>query len=57
MIYVANVSYKTKDKHIDSALCKQARNIDRYSELVGGYKIMDEKHIANGDIDLMVLLS
>ena len=51
MIYVEKVSYKTKDKRIDSALCKRTRNIDTYSELIGGYRVMDETHIANGDVD------
>ena len=47
------VSYKTRDKHINSALCKRTRNINRYSEPIGGYRIMDEKHIANGDVDVV----
>ena len=41
----------TKDKHIDSSLCKGRRNVNRYSELIGGNRTMDEKHIANGDVD------
>ena len=40
-----------KYKHIYSVLCKRTRNINRYSELIGGYRITDEKHIANGDVD------
>ena len=45
------ISINTKKKHAVSSLCKIRRNINRYSELVGGYRIMDEKHIANGDVD------
>ena len=45
------VSYKTRDKHINSALRKIIRNINRYLELIGGYRCMDEKHIANGDVE------
>ena len=48
---VKKVSYKTEDKRIDSTLCKRTININRYSELIGGYRIMYEKHIANGDVD------
>ena len=45
------LSNKTKDKHVDSSFCKRTQNINRYLELIGGYNIMDEKHIANGDVD------
>ena len=45
------ISTNTKDKHADSSLCKRRRNINIYLELFHSYKIMDEKHIANGDID------
>ena len=41
--------YHLKHQHIGSALCKRTRNIDRCSELFGGYEIMYEKHIANGE--------
>ena len=39
------------DKHVDSSLCKRKRNIDKYLEIFGSYNLMDQKHIANGDID------
>ena len=45
------ITSNTKDKHIDSSLCKRRRNVNRYSELFGGYRDMDEKQIANGDVD------
>ena len=44
------VSYKTRDKHINSASCASTRNINRYSELIGGYRIMDE-NILLMDVD------
>jgi len=44
-------SYKTKDEQIDSALCKRTQNINAYAEIIGGYRIMAEKHIAHGDVD------
>ena len=50
-------SYKTKDEHIDSALCKRTQNINIYTEIIGGYRIMAEKQIANGDVDFVVLLN
>ena len=31
--------------------CQKTRHINRYSELIGGYRILDENHIANGDVD------
>ena len=45
------IASNTKDEHVDLSLCKRRTNIHRYSELCGGYKIMDEKHVANGDVD------
>ena len=46
-----NVSYKTKDKHIDSALCKRTRNENTHSNIIGECRTMGEKHTANGDVD------
>ena len=46
-----SISTNTKDKHVDSSLCKRRRNLFRYLELFGSYNLMDQKHIVNGDID------
>ena len=45
------ITSNTKYKHIDLSLCKRRRNINIHSELIGGYRIMDEKQIADGDVD------
>ena len=31
--------------------CKRTRNLQRYLELFEGFKYMDYKHIADGDVD------
>ena len=46
-----SISTNTKDKHVDSSLCKRRRNLFRYLELFGSYNLMDQTHIVNGDID------
>ena len=50
VICCKTISTNTKDNHVDSYLCKIRRNIHRYSELFGGYRIMYKKLIANGDV-------
>ena len=45
------ITSNTKDKHINSALCKRTRNLQRNLELFEGFKLMNYKHIASDDVD------
>ena len=36
---------------MNSALCKRTRSLQRYLGLFEGFKLMNYKHIATGDID------
>ena len=45
------ITSNTKYKHDNSALCKRTRNLQRFLELLEGFKLMQYEHIANGDVD------
>ena len=39
------------DKHRMNPSCKKTSNINKYATIHNGYRLMDYKHICNGDFD------